>query len=157
MTNNTATGISLCHDGSNALDIKMAEAQRYRREIGQSGEEFVTRQELFKLEKIGYAGHTKDTSQILEAHFDRLSLNAYANPLCIEVKSTTRLDPHTDFYMSAEELEVAINCARKGIAYEIHRVYGVGGHNIGRHIIPSEILFLDYGFRCNEITVYKKY
>ena len=142
-------------DARESFREMLARKQAYRYRIGDEGEGFVLSQELLKYEGTEYANCIKDCSDDKNSHFDILSCTASGEKLYIEVKSTASNDPYIDFHMSRKELAVAWHCYKKGIRYEIHRVYGVGS-DIRRLIIPAEALFRDFETIGQQYALRKK-
>ena len=94
-------------------------------EIGDRGEQIVLAKEKKRLAGTPYASAvTGRVSDDMGAGYDILSFDAEGRPRYLEVKATG-YGENTAFYMSRNELRFAQECAEKGRAYELHRIYNL--------------------------------
>lgn len=93
-------------------------------QIGRAGEEYALQMERERLEKI-----CPSLAQLVIPYFklrtnspgyDILSYDDNARPILIEVKTTCQT-PHSDFYLTRHEYEVAVRQTGKGVPYYIYR------------------------------------
>jgi hypothetical protein len=95
------------------------------RSIGRWGEELVFKKEQTRLTGLDFDTSAVEWRSARDEHspFDIKSLDRDGHIIFIEVKSTTQIDPHTPFDISAGEL---IHALRNRERYYIYRVLGAG-------------------------------
>lgn len=126
-------------------------------EIGHKGERWVYKEEYKKLKGTGHEnGINPNFADNDESNFDILSFDLDGRAIIIEVKATIG-DEWDPFYISANELNIAKQCIKDGINYEIHRVYCIDdSKRRGKTIITAKELFENYDFIPETYRVVRK-
>ena len=110
---------------SNRMKTILREKQSKRDAIGDCGERIVIERERRRLAGTPYElAVNGNASEDVTAGFDVLSFTREGIPVYIEVK-TTVLGRDDDFYISRNELEFAKSCKKRGLLYQLHRVYSL--------------------------------
>lgn len=112
---------------SHAVRIDHAAREARNSLLGRFGEEFVLELEQRRLESVNredLAGIVKHASKVEGdgLGFDIRSFNDAGDPRLVEVK-TTRMGPHTPFFMSNGEMDLALTCQTE---YRLARVFHWG-------------------------------
>ena len=141
-------------NGKSLQEIISKQQEHFKR-IGRIGELFVLEKERIKLAGTRYAALVRDLTDDPDTHYDILSFTVDGEEIYIEVKSTTSTNPHSKFYMSQDEIDIAWNYWVNDCDYQIHRVFAVGG-KIDRFIFTSAWLFREYDFIGKTFEVRRK-
>ncbi|MCR5137172.1 MAG: DUF3883 domain-containing protein [Oscillospiraceae bacterium] len=95
--------------------------------VGRRGELLVAQWEFKKLMPIGLHDVVNaDPGLVPGQGYDVFSLTKDSKPLFIEVKTTTA-GRNVPFHMTAHERDFMIDCFKRNIRYELHRVYDLNG------------------------------
>ena len=126
---------------------RMRKLAEKRITTGAAGEALVARMERAKLSDTVFEKAVNENyADNVDAGYDIMSFRRDGTPVHIEVKTTTG-SANEAFFMTAGELEFAKYCAANGLAYELHRVYGLDRKGRGKQVIYSAEELLDCDFQ----------